>query len=119
MKGTDSVKAELEEACKLVCQSFDIDYSQAIVTYNVRKGYFQIENLPDITNWNEKLFNITNVCVRSDKLKMKKKKNSHEFAITTRVLLVIESMTGTLKIPIGLLAFHSGNWSLKRFIYDC
>lgn len=113
----NGLQSELEEACKLVCQTFDLDYSQAIVTYNIRKGFFQIENIHDIAKLNEKLFNITDVYVRTDKLKTKKEKSS--CVITTRVLLVIESMAGTLKIPIGLLAYHSDNWSLKRFIVDC
>lgn len=115
MKVPKNIQDELEEACKLVCQTFDIDFSNAIVTYNIRKGYFKIENIPDITNWNEKLFNITNVYVRSDKLKMKSKKES---TIVINVLLVIESMVGTLKIPIGLLAYHSGSWSLERYVYE-
>lgn len=110
-----NIQDELEEACKLVCQTFDIDFSNAIVTYNICKGYFKIENIPDIICWNEKLFNITNVYVQSDKLKMKNKKES---TIVTNVLLVIESIVGTLKIPIGLLAYHSGKWSLEKPVYE-
>ena len=117
LKMKDGLRSELEDACKLVCQTFDLDYSQAIVTYNLQKGYFKIENIPDIANLNEKLFNITDVYVRTDKLKAKKEKSS--CVINTRVLLVIASIVGTLKIPIGLLTYHNGNWSLKRFIVDC
>lgn len=56
-RAISNLENELDEACKLVCSHYNLSYENECITFDFRRVRFIIENVNDIVNANEGLFN--------------------------------------------------------------
>jgi hypothetical protein len=111
-RAISNLESELDEACKLVCSHYNLSYENACITFDFRRGRFIIENVNDIANANEGLFNSISMRISNGKLCMRKCKKETELKITSIVSLTFSNSFDKSSIDLAVLTFDNGKWKI-------